>query len=559
MFGQHTEITQIRWQPVLATSDVPPFAIQAVLDCTNDGILIVTPPSDEQQFVYVNGEVLIPAGNYGLMTKDSPIYALCDEPPGVDVPYGPIPGSIILHKDHQGWKGQGAGSYIEGRGYLRRHYTVPDELVLCIEYIEPDDDLHNHPMRAAFNQLHINASRNISFTGIYLAFPGPRKINITNVSTTTTVTLEGGNGGSLEPNRFVVPVAMNGGGVRLGPRQSVTVARLPEDGYHPDPQHPDVGRAVPGLPRGGWAVENAVPDAGVLTDTAPTHTALVGTTVWDQTNRTQFVSTDGTTTGWTPLAGMKDGVTTITPGATENDLVITPLNRLVLANPAAPSTISGISTAAFTEPNGLSFQLLNISANTITLPHNSTSTAVYRIYTPTQQAIQVPQYSGVVLKYSTTLSRWVVAEMLPTPARTGAGAPAGTSVEGVFYWDTTNTILYVYSSGWVQVSSTTVLPPLGSANQIIGVDGGGAALENKTLTTGAGITVTHSAGGIEISTSALLSLTVRESDLSPSVAAATLEFGYEEFTVTDSGGGVATINSRPEFAGNILANQVFGS
>ncbi|NCN95481.1 MAG: hypothetical protein GW917_02035, partial [Bdellovibrionales bacterium] len=39
---------------------------------------------------------------------------------------------------------------------------------------------------------------------------------------------------------------------------------------------------------------------------------------------------------------------------------------------------------------------------------------------------------------------------------------------------------------------------LGSANQVLGMNSGGTALENKSVTAGSGVTITHSAGGIEI-------------------------------------------------------------
>jgi hypothetical protein len=49
---------------------------------------------------------------------------------------------------------------------------------------------------------------------------------------------------------------------------------------------------------------------------------------------------------------------------------------------------------------------------------------------------------------------------------------------------------------------TLTLPgSLGSANQLLGMNNAGNALENKTLTAGTGVTITHSAGGIEIAAS----------------------------------------------------------
>jgi hypothetical protein len=49
---------------------------------------------------------------------------------------------------------------------------------------------------------------------------------------------------------------------------------------------------------------------------------------------------------------------------------------------------------------------------------------------------------------------------------------------------------------------TLTLPgSLGSSNQILGMNNAGSALENKTLTAGSGVTITHSAGGITIAAS----------------------------------------------------------
>gem|GEM_PF-1272262 len=49
---------------------------------------------------------------------------------------------------------------------------------------------------------------------------------------------------------------------------------------------------------------------------------------------------------------------------------------------------------------------------------------------------------------------------------------------------------------------TLTLPgSLGSANQVLGMNNAGTALENKSITAGSGVSITHSAGGIEISAS----------------------------------------------------------
>lgn len=48
----------------------------------------------------------------------------------------------------------------------------------------------------------------------------------------------------------------------------------------------------------------------------------------------------------------------------------------------------------------------------------------------------------------------------------------------------------------LQIELTKLLPALGSANQILGVNSGGTANEYKTLTEGNGITITHATGSI---------------------------------------------------------------
>jgi hypothetical protein len=53
----------------------------------------------------------------------------------------------------------------------------------------------------------------------------------------------------------------------------------------------------------------------------------------------------------------------------------------------------------------------------------------------------------------------------------------------------------------------TGLTSLGSANRVLGVNAAGSALEYKAITAGANVTVTHSAGGIEIASSGSTSAT----------------------------------------------------
>lgn len=73
------------------------------------------------------------------------------------------------------------------------------------------------------------------------------------------------------------------------------------------------------------------------------------------------------------------------------------------------------------------------------------------------------------------------------------------STKNAYLYDTTSThrVLVKAASG---TDYTMILPTtIGSPNQIIGYDSAGAALENKTITAGAGVSVTHTAGGILIS------------------------------------------------------------
>ncbi|NCN95301.1 MAG: hypothetical protein GW917_01110, partial [Bdellovibrionales bacterium] len=66
--------------------------------------------------------------------------------------------------------------------------------------------------------------------------------------------------------------------------------------------------------------------------------------------------------------------------------------------------------------------------------------------------------------------------------------------------DNTNYIrLQTPATGALTSDYTLTFPSaLGTANQVLGMNAAGTALENKSITAGAGVTVTHSAGGIEI-------------------------------------------------------------
>ncbi|NCN95479.1 MAG: hypothetical protein GW917_02025, partial [Bdellovibrionales bacterium] len=67
--------------------------------------------------------------------------------------------------------------------------------------------------------------------------------------------------------------------------------------------------------------------------------------------------------------------------------------------------------------------------------------------------------------------------------------------------DNTNYIRFLTPATGSLTSNYSLTFPsaLGGANQVLGMNAGGTALENKSVTAGSGVTVTHSAGGIEIS------------------------------------------------------------
>jgi hypothetical protein len=67
--------------------------------------------------------------------------------------------------------------------------------------------------------------------------------------------------------------------------------------------------------------------------------------------------------------------------------------------------------------------------------------------------------------------------------------------------DNTNKISFVTPATGDLTSDYSLMFPtsLGSANQILGMDSTGAFLENKSITAGSGVSISHSAGGIQIS------------------------------------------------------------
>ena len=101
MHEQTEEVSKIRWILAYALSDIPPWGACRVVEADAENIIQIDVPNHECQFVVVNGEYAIKAGSYGLVTKDSPAVVLCSEPPMVDVPFGPYPGSFILRKGGQ--------------------------------------------------------------------------------------------------------------------------------------------------------------------------------------------------------------------------------------------------------------------------------------------------------------------------------------------------------------------------------------------------------------------------------------------------------------------------
>lgn len=91
--------------------------------------------------------------------------------------------------------------------------------------------------------------------------------------------------------------------------------------------------------------------------------------------------------------------------------------------------------------------------------------------------------------------------------RDGSGNIATTSVSATnvstqnnYLYDNTNTnkILLKAPNAGITDYTFTLPPVIGTANQIIGYNNAGTVLENKSITAGAGVTVTHSAGGIQI-------------------------------------------------------------
>jgi len=93
---------------------------------------------------------------------------------------------------------------------------------------------------------------------------------------------------------------------------------------------------------------------------------------------------------------------------------------------------------------------------------------------------------------------------------------------------------------------TLMLPgSLGSANQILGMNNAGNALENKTLTAGTGVTITHSAGGIEIAASGSGGTVTSVTGTAP-IIVDNSNPNTPIVTLDDSGVGVGTYGSATE-------------
>ena len=86
---------------------------------------------------------------------------------------------------------------------------------------------------------------------------------------------------------------------------------------------------------------------------------------------------------------------------------------------------------------------------------------------------------------------------------TGSVSSASLSTRQIDLYDSDNTnkISFVTPATGDLTSDYSLMFPtsLGSANQILGMDSTGAFLENKSITAGSGVSISHSAGGIQIS------------------------------------------------------------
>jgi hypothetical protein len=189
-----------------------------------------------------------------------------------------------------------------------------------------------------------------------------------------------------------------------------------------------------------------------------------------------------------------------------------------LASVATSRTNLGLGTAAVldagTAPNNL-VQLDGTSKIPIALLPASvitSSTALVGDVTGTIGATVVSMIGAkttaqVVQSVNDTLAATNVNTASTIVKRDGSGNIAATSVsatnlsvQNTYLYDNTNTNKILLKAPFAGITNyTLVLPPvIGTANQILGYDNAGTALENKSITAGAGVTITHSAGGIQI-------------------------------------------------------------
>ncbi|MBC7466702.1 MAG: hypothetical protein H7256_11985, partial [Bdellovibrio sp.] len=156
-----------------------------------------------------------------------------------------------------------------------------------------------------------------------------------------------------------------------------------------------------------------------------------------------------------------------------------------------------------------------ISAALLPASSVSTSTALVGDVTGTIGATVV---STVGTKTAAQIAQSVVDTLAATNANTastivkrdGSGNIATTSIsatslstQNIYLYDNTNTNKILLKAPTTGITDYTLtLPPIkGTGNQILGYDNAGAVLENKSITAGTGVTITHSAGGIQIASS----------------------------------------------------------
>lgn len=264
MFSAHEEVSTIRYHRVYATVTIPPFGVVRCLGTMTDGIMIVGPPSDDCQFVYANGEFEITGGTYGNVTsRDEPHYALADSS-DVDASYGPQPGSFALVKDGFGFKGQ--GGFTEGRGYFRRWLYPVDEMVLCEETYELEEDENIIPCER--DAIIIVADRRRTVIGFWLGiWFGRRKVNVVNggpYPVDLVPAADGSRGWVPQPSPHNAPKPVLPSGdkatppgpypsgattpgqspVNAGPGPGVSSGSKPQPGVGGDPAKPGVGPAI---------------------------------------------------------------------------------------------------------------------------------------------------------------------------------------------------------------------------------------------------------------------------------------------------------------------------